>query len=246
MKSALTSLIQIFLALTLAGCGFEPALTPVVWPTYPVSSDFGQVSSTPYPYPTPTSPFLYPVAPVPFEGADSLDCGEPQAGDNHFGYCLVLGGSGEVYVWGECPSECPEGPYPGIEILRVPFEDSAIFRDVIDLRDTNREQRRQGRTIGGYLGGIGAALGIPGTVGVCIKLGVWPCFIAAGIVLVDGGIAALAYSSGQDADERLNSPFGLEFSAEDQFRLLRAENEPEAELSPCAIAPAPCRGDMLT
>jgi hypothetical protein len=42
---------------------------------------------------------------------------------------------GEVYVWGECLGECPEAPYPGIEILRVSFEDSAIFRDVIDRRD---------------------------------------------------------------------------------------------------------------
>ena len=232
MKSALISLIQTFLALTLAGCGFEPALTPVVWPTYPVSSDFGGVGSTPYPYPTPTSPFLYSVARVPFEGADSLDCGEPQAGDNHYGYCLVLGGSGEVYVWGECPSECPEGPYPGIEILRVPFADSAIFRDVIDRRDSAMATRRQGTFRGRVLGGLGATLGIRGAAAICAASGGWGCAFAVGVVVVDFVLAWDEDRQGREADTRLSAPNGLEFSAEDQFRLLREERAPEPELLP--------------
>jgi hypothetical protein len=162
---------------------------------------------------------------------DSLNCGEPQGGDDHFGYCL-RGGTQEVYVWGQCADECPEGPYPGTEILLASYADSEIFRDVIDLRDTAREERRQGRTIGGFLGGVGAALGVPGTVGVCIEMGVWPCLIAVGIVLVDGGTAAFAYSSGERADDRLSGPSGLESSAQDQFQQLRAEQAPDANSLP--------------
>jgi hypothetical protein len=232
MKSALISLIQTFLALTLAGCGFEPALTPVVWPTYPVSSDFGQVGSTPYPYPTPTSPFLYPEAPVPFQGIESLSCAEPQAGDNHFGYCLVQAGNGDVYVWGECASDCPEEPYPGIEILRVAFEDSAIFRDVIDRRDAALATRRQGTFRGRVLGGLGATLGSRGASAICVGSGGWACAFAVGVVVVDFVLAWDEYRQGSEADARLGAPTGLEFSAEDQFRLLREERAPETELLP--------------
>ena len=233
MKPAYTSLILVTLSTALAGCGFKPALTPVIWPTYPVRSDFGQVSSTPYPYPTPTSPFLGPgESVVVFLGADSLDCTQPIRGDNHFGYCLIPG-TNEIYAWGECAGECPDGPYPGIEVLRVPFAENAVYTAVIDGRDNAMEARQEGTFRGGVLGGLGAGLGIPGIIEVCAASAGWACAFAVGIVLVDGVLAWDQFSGGRAADNELSEPRrGYEFSAEDQFRLLREGREPENDLLP--------------
>jgi hypothetical protein len=137
MNRACGPVILILLALALGSCDYQEDLSSIIWPTYPVGGEIREVESSPGPFPSPTSQFLYPGAPVPFQGADSLDCGEPQGGDNHFGYCLRRGRP-EVYVWGDCAGECLDGPYPGTEILIVSYADSEIFRDVIDLRDTNR------------------------------------------------------------------------------------------------------------
>lgn len=232
MKSAYAFLIYVSVVVALAGCRFEPSLTPIVWPTYPVGGGFGEVRSTPLPYPSPTSPFLNPGAPVPFQGAGSLNCAEPQGGDNHFGYCLVLAGNGDVYTWGECAANCPDGPYPGIEILRVPSADSAIFRDVIDKRDAVMAARQQGTFRGRVLGGLGATLGIRGAAAVCLASAGWGCALAVGAVVVDLVIAWDESRQGREADARLNAPTGLEFSAEDQFRQLREEHPPETELLP--------------
>jgi len=223
--------ISAILLIALAGCGFEEDLSPINWPTYPVGAEIGEVGATPLPYPSPTSPFLNPGAPVPFQGIDSLNCAEPQGGDNRFGYC-VIPGTQDVYVWGECEGECPNGPYPGVEILRVPFAESAVFMAVIEGRETATAERQQGIFRGGLLGGIGATLGIRGAAVICAGTGGWGCAFAVGVVLVDFVLAADEYRQGRDADDALTGPRGLEFSAEDQFRQLRETAEPAPELLP--------------
>lgn len=232
MNRATCALIYVLLAAVVGGCGFEEDLSPIDWPAYPEPAAPGAVESEPLPYPSPTSPFLQPGAPVPFQGAASLNCSQPYAGDNHYGYCLIPG-TQEVYVWGECEAECPDGPYPGIEILRVPFAESAVFMAVIDGRDTAMDQRREGTVRGSVLGGLGASLGIPGIIEVCGATGPWGCALAVGAVVVDGLLAWDQYSDGRAADTELNEPRrGYEFSAEDQFRLLRQGREPESDLLP--------------
>jgi hypothetical protein len=53
-----------------------------------------------------------------------------------------------------------------------------------------------------------------------------------GVVVVDFVLAWDEDRQGREADARLSAPNGLEFSAEDQFRLLREERAPEPELLP--------------
>jgi len=231
MNRASSILIRILLVVALSGCGFQENLSPISWPTYPVGGEMSEVESTPVPYPTPTSPFLYAGAPIPFQGAGSLNCAEPQRGDNRYGYCLILATT-DAYVWGECAEECREGPYPGVEILRVPFDQIAVFRAVIDDRDTKLEDRRQGIFRGGLLGGIGATLGVRGAALICAGSGGWACAFAVGVVLVDFVLAADEYRQGRDADRSLTGPRGLQSSAEDQFRQLRQLAEPAPELIP--------------
>jgi len=169
---------------------------------------------------------------VVFPGADNLDCTQPIRGDNHYGYCLIPG-TNEIYAWGECGDECPGGPYPGIEVLRVPFAESAVYMAVIDGRDDAMEGRQEGTLRGGVLGGLGVSLGIPGIIEVCAASAGWACALAVGIVLVDGVLAWDELSDGRAADNELNEPRrGYEFSAEDQFRLLREGREPENDLLP--------------
>ena len=127
---------MVLLSVVLAGCefGFESSITPIAWPTL-VPQPFGQTTLGPRPSPLPLAPTPVPPPPM-FEGIDSLDCAEPMSGDNHYGYCRIPG-TQEFYAWGECTSECPASPYPGIQIMTVFDADSAIFREVIDGRDTS-------------------------------------------------------------------------------------------------------------
>jgi hypothetical protein len=228
-------MILLLATASIAACEvqFTPQVTQVVWPTYPVGWGVGEIGSTPFPNPTPTSPFLEPgESVVVFLGADSLDCTQPIRGDNHYGYCLIPG-TNEIYAWGECGGDCPDGPYPGIEVLRVPFADSAVYMAVVDGRDAAMEARQEGNFRGGILGGLGVSLGIPGIIEVCGATGPWGCALAVGIVLVDGVLAWDQFSDGRSAEAELNEPRrGYEFSVEDQFRLLREGREPESDLVP--------------
>ena len=226
-------LLQALLIATLAGCEFEPALTPIDWSTpLPESQQFAEIGSTPLPLPTPTSPFVTPeLSSIPFRGEDDLDCAQPKAGDNRFGYCNIPG-TQDFYVWGECASNCPESPYPGIEVMVVSEDDSTLFREVINKRETAQDDRREGTLIGGLLGGVGGGLGIPATVALCLGTGGWGCLIAGGIVAIDLIVAGFNLNKGADANNDLREPNGLEDSAVDQFQQLRAENDPVEQRQP--------------
>ena len=92
------------------------------------------------------------------------------AGDNQLGYRNVPG-TQDFYVWGECASDCRESPYPGIEVMVVSEDDSTLLREVINQRETAQDDRREVTLIGGLLGGVGAGLGLPGTLALCLGTG---------------------------------------------------------------------------
>ena len=80
---------------------------------------------------------------------------------------------------------------------------------------------------------LGASLGIPGIIEVCAATGGWACALVVGVVVVDGVLAWDQFSEGRAANTELIEPGrGWEFSAEDQFRLLREGREPENDLLP--------------
>ena len=226
-------LLQALLIATLAGCEFEPALTPIDWSTpLPEAAQFAEIGSTPIPLPTPTSSFVTPEpSSIPFRGEDDLDCAQPKAGDNNFGYCNIPG-TQDFYVWGECPSDCPDSPYPGIELIIVSKDDSELFREVINKLETAQDVRRESNFIGGFLGGVGAGLGIPTVVAVCLGTGGWGCVLAGGILLIDLGVSSFELIKGAGANRELTEPNGLEESAVDQFQQLSAEYDPLDERQP--------------
>lgn len=220
---ACLSFIAIFSA-----CKFEPALTPIVWIT-PGVPNFGTVPpiQTPGPEPIPIPPTPLP----PFDGAESLNCSEPAGGDNHFGYCRIPG-TQDFYVWGECTDTCPEGQYAGIELMTLGGSETALnlYRDVINERDKNFDDRTEGWWRGGILGGLGVGGGAAGITGACILAGSWNFGVGCGLVLLGVGAAGFLSFSGFkdaiDANSNLNSPTGLHFSAQDLFEIIRSEYSP--------------------
>ena len=213
------------LAAVFAACEFEPAITPIVW-VAPGAQSFGEISSnlTPEPSPIPAPPTPQP----PFDGVDSLSCTEPAGGDNHYGYCRIPG-TQEFYVWGECVDECTEGQYPGIELMNLEGSDDALslYRDVIDERDMNLDARGDGWFQGGILGGLGAGAAGAGIPAACIASGVWNMGIGCGLVLLGVGAAGLlsylGFSDANEANDNLNDPLGLNFSAQDLFQQIVAD-----------------------
>lgn len=232
-KIVTSVLFQGLLIVALASCEFEPALTPIDWSTPPPDGQqFGEIDSTPVPEPTPTSPFATPDPNAfPFRGADDLNCAQPKAGDNHYGYC-VIPGTRDFYVWGECSSDCSESPYPGIEVMIVSEDDSVLYREVVNKRETAQDARRESNFIGGFLGGVGAGLGIPGVAAICISTGGWGCLIAGGLVAIDIVVAGFELNKGADANKELTERNGLEESAVDHFQQLRDEYDPLEERQP--------------
>jgi hypothetical protein len=103
---------------------------------------------------------------------------------------------------------------------------------VINKRETAQDDRREGTLIGGLLGGVGAGLGIPGTVAICLGTGGWGCLIAGGLVAIDLGLAGFNLIKGADANNDLGEPNGLEDSAVNHFQQLRAENDPVEQRPP--------------
>lgn len=226
---------MVLLSVVLAGCefGFESSITPIAWPTL-VPQPFGQTTLGPRPSPLPLAPTPVPPPPM-FEGIDSLDCAEPMSGDNHYGYCRIPG-TQEFYAWGECTSECPASPYPGIQIMTVFDADSAIFREVIDGRDTSIEERGKGFSRGGIFGGIGVGLGVPGVIGACWASGSWNfgtgCDIVLGLLAVDALLAGMETKDGFDAHSDLTRANGFEDSAQDLFQQLQALGAIRSEGAP--------------
>lgn len=221
------------LTLLLAGCEFQSSITPIVWPTVG-EQPFLLATLGPQPSPVPLAPTPFPPPPT-FDGADSLDCAEPQSGDNHFGYCRIPG-TREFYAWGECTVECPDGPYPGIQIMTVSEANSAVFREVLDGRDTSIEERRKGFSRGGILGGIGVGLGVPGVIGACWASGSWNfgtgCVIVLGLLGVDALLAGLETKDGFDAQSDLTRDNGFEDSAKDLFQQLREQESVQSDGAP--------------
>jgi hypothetical protein len=223
---ALNAALGVLLAVSLAGCeiGFTPELTPMQWATVGPAA-FGQGPTLPSPQVSPVPLAPTPVLPPVFEGADSLDCAEAKGGDNHYGYCRVPG-TDQFYVWGECAAACPEGRFPGIEIMVV--TESTTFRnfqDVIDIRDQQKSQRAEGLAIGGGLGLVGVGGGIVGVIETCVVAGSFSLGWGCGLVLLAVGadliIAGWQFDRGFDADARLNEPLGLDDSARELFEMLR-------------------------
>ena len=223
-----TLIAHVTLAAVFSACEFEPALTPIDWET-PGSPNFSTVPAilTPEPEPIP----IPPTPPPPFDGVDSLGCAEPAGGDNHFGYCRIPG-TQEFYVWGECTDPCPAGQYPGIELMTLGGSEVALelFRDVIDERDKNLDDRTEGWWRGGMLGGLGVAGGATGIGTACVVAGSWNLGVGCGLVLLGvGGAGILSYlgfKDAVDANNNLNDPQGLNFSAQDIFEIMRAERSP--------------------
>ena len=209
------------LLLALAGCQFKSSITPIGWATVP-PQPFQQATLGPQMSPIPLAPTPSPPPPV-FEGIDSLDCAQPKKGDNHYGYCRIPG-TQEFYAWGECVAECPEGPYPGIQIITVSEADSTLFRAVIDGRNTSLAERGKGFGRGGVLGFLGVGLGVPGVIKACIAMGSWNmgkgCLVVLGVVAVDAVIAVLDVKDGTDAHSELTERNGYEDSAQDLFQQL--------------------------
>ena len=221
--------LLVLLVVTLAGCQFEPSITPIVWPTLG-PQPFGQAPLGPQPSPLPLAPTPVPPPPV-FQGVDSLDCEEPKEGDNHYGYCRIPG-TLQFYVWGECIGACPEGPYPGIEIMTVDGGDLTLqlFSKVVDERDQKLDERRKGAMRGGLLGGLGVALGLPAVPAACIVTGGWNlgtgCILVLGALAVDVLLSLFEAGDAVSAHTSLNEPRGLESGAQDLFQMLHDNTSP--------------------
>src|SRR3972149_8267567 len=215
--------VVLFLALT--GCQFESSITPIPWVTLP-PQPFQRGTIGPQLSPIPLAPTPIPPPPV-FEGAESLDCAEANGGDNPYGYCRVPG-TNQFYVWGECGAACPDGRFPGIEIMTVTDSETLRnFQDVVDLRDQQFSQRQEGFIIGGGLGVLGVGGGAVGVIEACIVSGAFSLGWGCGLVLLAAGadlaITAWQFDRGFDADRRLNQPQGLDDGAKDLFDMFHAD-----------------------
>ena len=163
-----------------------------------------------------------------FEGVDSLDCIEPMGGDNQFGYCRIPG-TEEFYVWGRCVDVCPESPYPGIELLRLASSSETLdlYSTVIEDRDTQLDERRDGLWRGGILGGVGVAGGAVGVGELCVASGSWNwgvgCVIVLLAVAADLGLTGWGFFDAYDANSDLNDPNGLNASAAELFGRLHEQ-----------------------
>ncbi len=226
LARSLKSLAVLTLCASLVSCEFEAKITPIDWAT-PGGSTIEETLEGPAAEP---SPIPIPPTPQPaFDGVDSLDCAEPAAGDNHFGYCRIAG-TQDFYVWGECVAECPGGEFEGIELLKIEGSDSALalFRDVIDERDKKLDDRTDGWWRGGILGGLGVAGGATGIGAACLVASSWTFGIGCGLVLLGvGGAGLLSYlgfKDAYDAHQDLNDPQGLNFSAQDLFTIISEEH----------------------
>ena len=226
---SINAAIAVLLATSVAGCeiGFTPELTPIESQTSEASG-LGQGPTLPSPQlsPVPIAPTPIPPPPV-FEGAESLDCAEALGGDNHCGYCRVPG-TNQFYFWGECGPACPDGRFPGIEIMTVTDSETLRnFQDVVDLRDQQFSQRQEGFIIGGGLGVLGVGGGAVGVIEACIVSGAFSLGWGCGLVLLAAGadlaITAWQFDRGFDADRRLNQPQGLDDSAKDLFDMFHAD-----------------------
>jgi hypothetical protein len=88
-------LLLLLVLVAQARCQFESSITPIPWPTLG-SQPFQQATLGPQPSPIPLAPTPLPT-PIPFLGAESLRCGDPKGGDNHFGFCAIPG-SDQSYI----------------------------------------------------------------------------------------------------------------------------------------------------
>jgi len=210
--------LLLFLVLVaLAGCQFESSITPIPWPTVG-SQPFQQATLGPQPSPVPLAPTPLPT-PIPFLGVESLLCGDPKGGDNHFGFCAILG-SDQYYTWAECSADCPEGPYPGVELRLV--ADTSALRDymlIVGDRDQAIESKKEGIFQGGALGlldffggvlGFGAACGLGSEFTFGLSCVGWLLTVSG------GGIGSyLGFDKYADNNSRQET---LERSASDKFR----------------------------
>ena len=163
LRTAIRRATVLVVLFSLTSCAFQPSITPIAWPTIgrqPLSAT--PLVPQPSPVPIAPTPSPQPPEPQPFRGSEDLGCGEPRGGDENFGYCAIPG-SEYYYVWGPCDAACPEGSYPGVELLTV--RDSSELRDymaIVEERDDAAERRNDGFMIGGVVGfldGVGAVLG---------------------------------------------------------------------------------------
>ena len=133
---------------------------------------------------------------------------------------------------GRVQGECSEGQYPGIEIMTIGGSDVALglYRDVVDERDTNLDDRTKGWWQGGVLGGVGAGAAATGITTACVLAGSWNFGIGCGLVLLGVGgaavLSAVGFKDAIDANNNLNDPQGLHFSAQDLFEIIREEQSP--------------------
>gem|GEM_PF-5037753 len=215
----------------ITGCevAFTPSITPIVWFTV-APQQFDQMPAKQVPQPSPIPLASTPTpGPVPFLGVDDLNCAFPQGGDEHYGYCRIPE-SMQYYVWGECQTSCPDGPYPGIELLVLSeTETLRAFISVIDSRDDKTDKRKESFAIGGFFGSLGVAGGVPGVLGACLKSGSltggWGCLVVILAVGADAFVTYWSFDQGAQANKDLTKPWGLEESAQDLFDLLRSSNE---------------------
>jgi len=211
-----TILVALF---SLTSCAFEPAITPIPWPTVPGQS-FGQSGSPPAPGVSPI-----PIAPTPgparmaFQGAEDLDCGSPQVDDPRYGYCSIPG-TNQYYIWVPCEGPCPDSPYLGMQVRRV--DDSSELQRFINLanqRSNSRESEGDFRVVGVGLGLGEAIVGALTFGGACLTpLGAFSfgtsClawFVGAGFGL--GGIGYSDYRANEEGAEAV----GNEIAMEDTF-----------------------------
>jgi len=217
LRTASERLFLLLVIVALAGCQFEPSITPIPWPTLG-SQPLQQATLGPQPSPIPVAPTPLPTA-IPFLGAESLLCGDPKGGDNHFGFCAVPG-SDQYYIWAECSSPCPDGPYPGVE-LRLVADTSALRDYMIIIKDLDQaiESKKEGIFQGGALGFLDFLGGVL-TFGAACMVGDKFSFglTCAGFFLTVGSGGIGAYLGFDKSADSKREQHRLEESASNKFR----------------------------
>lgn len=165
---------------------------------------------------------------MPFEGADELDCEQPMAGDNQFGFCAIPG-SNEYYVWGLCEDECPKGQYPGIELMTV--TDSSALRDfvfIVAQRDAMIEKKADsGWWAAGFAAGDVVVGALAWEAAKCVVAGEITFGASCVGFVVGFGVGVVATGKGiwdyLQADHELDKEGGLNESASDKFQEMQVE-----------------------
>ena len=183
--------------LTLAACDFEPAVTPIVWPT-PGEPSFGQ------PLDLQPQPSLAPLAATPTPPVSSPDEELPlSGGDATVGYDFLEGTEPPTWrIWYEGKELLVTPNDPGTAVLLSNFFSQAELRaqaiaDYDDAAEAAKSSKAAGwlSSMGAGAGGAVALLscgGVPFTFWAAGGTG-WTCALGIAGALAGGGSAILSF-----------------------------------------------------